>query len=128
MVVDTNALLIPGVFGVDIFDELERMGYIEIIIPAPVLRELDALRCRKGKTKRAAELGYRILLRYMSKGKVLIERDNADGGDTDSRILSIAKKRDAAVLTNDAELRRKLRQAGIATVYLRAKNRLETEY
>ncbi len=125
--VDTNALLVPGTFGVDIFDELQRMGYIEIIIPESVLMELDALRRRRGKTKRAAELGYRILSEYMSKRKVLIERDTA-GGDTDSRIINIAKRRDAAVLTNDSRLRRKLQHEGIVTVYLRAKNRLEADY
>ncbi len=127
MVVDTNALLVPGTFGVDIFDELQRMGYIEIIIPESVLRELDALRRRRGKTKRAAELGYRILSEYMSKRKVLIAQDTA-GGDTDNKIISMARKKDAAVLTNDAGLRRKLQREGIPAVYLRAKNRLESDY
>ena len=45
-------------------------------------------------------------------------------GNTDEMIAALALKRKAAVLTNDEELRTKLSQAGIATVYLRGKNRL----
>ncbi len=46
-------------------------------------------------------------------------------GGTDEMIAALALKRKAAVLTNDEELRTKLSQAGIATVYLRGRNRLE---
>ena len=45
--------------------------------------------------------------------------------DTDEMIVELALKRKAAVLTNDEELRTKLSHAGIATVYLRGRNRLE---
>ena len=40
-------------------------------------------------------------------------------------IAALTLKRKAAVLTNDEELRTKLSHAGIVTVYLRGRNRLE---
>ena len=59
VVVDTNAFFIPEVFGVDIFSELERLGYTEILVPAEVLSELERLRRKrglKGREKRALNL------------------------------------------------------------------------
>jgi rRNA-processing protein FCF1 len=141
VIVDTNALLIPGEFGVDIFDELERLGYLHIIVPRVVLNELDRLRKRpglKGKDKRAANVGYSLLQRYTHAAVPREERmpirsrisiEEAEGEkeeeDTDEIITALALKRKAAVLTNDEKLRTKLSQAGIATVYLRGGNRLE---
>ena len=143
VIVDTNALLIPGEFGVDIFEELARLGYVHIIVPRMVVTELDRLRQRprlKGKEKIAANVGYSLIHKYtdtsgqeqerMPAGctvSISIEEGEGEKGeeDTDEMIAALALKRRAAVLTNDEDLRTKLSQAGIATVYLRGRNRLE---
>jgi len=141
VIVDTNALLIPGEFGVDIFEELARLGYVHIIVPKMVLTELDRLRQRsglKGKEKIAANVGYSLIRKYtdtseqerMSTGCTISIEAGAgevEKGEehTDEMIVELARKRKAAVLTNDEELRTKLSQAGIVTVYLRGRNRLE---
>jgi len=132
--VDTNALLIPGTFGIDIYEELEDMGYLEIIIPESVMDELNALRnseSEKGRTKRAAQIGYQLVLQHLrltnGRSRVVIERKGGDTDgdrDTDSEIIRMAKMQDAAVLTSDAELRRRLHQEGLSTVFLRGRNRL----
>ena len=143
VIVDTNALLIPGEFGVDIFEELERLGYVHIIVPKMVLTELDRLRQGpglKGKEKIAANVGYSLIRKYTDTSEqerrslrctISIEAGAGEGEgekgeeDTDEMIAALALKRKAAVLTNDEELRTKLSRAGIATVYLRGRNRLE---
>ena len=134
VIVDTNALLIPGTFGIDIYEELEDMGYLEIIIPESVMEELNALRnseSEKGRTKRAAQIGYQLVLQHLQlangRSRVVIERKGGDTDrdrDTDSEIIRMAKMQDAAVLTSDAELRRRLHQEGLSTVFLRGRNRL----
>jgi hypothetical protein len=147
VIVDTNALLIPGIFGIDIFGELERLGYLHVIVPEAVLKELDQLRRRpaglKGKERVAANVGYSLLQNYTDTSgqeqkqeqdrgplrcTVTIEESRVREGelrDTDELIAALARKRKAAVLTNDEELRTKLSQAGIVTVYLRGRSRLE---
>jgi rRNA-processing protein FCF1 len=135
VIVDTNALLIPGEFGVDIFYELEKLGYTRIIVPKVVLNELDGLRQRpglKGKEKRAAKIGYSLVLKYVhaEPDRFTVTINEEEGGgerniDTDEWIVELALKKKAAVLTNDELLMRKLSKAGIATVYLRGKSRLE---
>ena len=139
IIVDTNALLIPEEFGVDIFAELERLGYTSIIVPRKVLHELAMLRGRtnlKGKERRAADVGYELLQNYVrdtkSKRKlsgctIMLEAgvEEEEGSDTDTAIIHLAARRGAAVLTNDEVLRRRLTDAGIVTVYLRGRTRLE---
>ena len=138
VIVDTNALLIPGEFGVDIFEELERLGYLHIIVPRMVLNELEQLKKRrglKGKERMAAKVGDSLVRKYTDTSEqerlptrctVSIEETEEEGmHDTDELIAALAMKRKAAVLTNDEELRSKLSQAGIVTVYLRGRNRLE---
>lgn len=140
VIVDTNALLIPGEFGVDIFAELERLGYTSIIVPRNVLNELEVLRGRaslKGKERRAAAVGYALLQDYVrdtNKSRrercgctILLEAEVEEEGesDTDTAIILLAARRGAAVLTNDEVLRRRLTDAGIVTVYLRGRTRLE---
>ena len=135
VLVDTNALFIPGEFGVDIFGELERLGYQHIIVLKAVMNELDRLRQElKGKDKRAANVGYSLLLRYLHAaeqeqmpGRCKVTLNEVDVGEmnTDDLILEVAVKRNAAVLTIDEPLKRKLTKAGIVTVYLRGKSRLE---
>ena len=134
VIVDTNALLIPGKFGVDIFEELGCLGYEHIIVPKEVLNELDGLRQRpglKGKDKRAAKIGYSLVLMYMDatkqepgRCKVTITEEGG-GRYADEIIADLALKKKAAVLTNDEPLKRKLSKAGIVTVYLRGNIRLE---
>lgn len=143
MIVDTNALLLPGEFGVDIFAELERLGYVHALIPRAVVRELERLSVSPGATgrdRRAAVLG-RSLLEQMihssdqtrSSFGLQVSIAAADegggageaGGDTDALIVALAVEQKAAVLTSDEELRKTLARAGIVTVYLRGGTRLE---
>ncbi|KYH40221.1 MAG: PilT domain protein [Candidatus Bathyarchaeota archaeon B63] len=65
-------------------------------------------------------------LRLAGKCRVIdVER----GGDEsyDDVIFRVAREMGAPVATNDAELRRRLRKAGIPTVYLRQRNRIVIE-
>jgi rRNA-processing protein FCF1 len=148
VIVDTNALLLPGEFGVDIFAELGRLGYVHALIPRAVLTELERLSVSAGATgreRRAAALGRSLLEQvirstdqtHASFGlQVSIVAPAEDGGgtgaggageagDTDALIVALAVRQKAAVLTNDEELRKTLARAGIVTVYLRGGTRLE---
>ncbi|HOV52552.1 MAG TPA: DNA-binding protein, partial [Methanothrix sp.] len=43
VILDTNALMVPEQFGVDIFSELERLGYVQWLVPSSVIGELRSL-------------------------------------------------------------------------------------
>lgn len=119
VILDTNALMAPEQFGVDIFSELQRLGYIECLVPRPVLRELRSLTTRadKGRDKVAARVG----LGLAEQCKII---DTAVDG-ADRAIEELAIQENAAVLTSDKALKKRLFSKGITVIYLRQGRYLE---
>jgi hypothetical protein len=99
VIVDTNALMVPAQFRVDIFSELQRLGYDEILVPKAVVNELERLSKVDSKTRIAAS----IALSLLDRCKIVDVNGNAD-----DVIVKLAKEEGAAVFTNDAGLRKRL--------------------
>lgn len=119
VIIDTNALMVPEQFGVDIFTELARLGYVRYIVPAQVMGELRSLAVKadKGKDKIAA----RVALGLTERCSVVGE----DNFDADQAIEELALKEGAAVFTNDKALKKRLFSKGITVIYLRQGQYLE---
>ena len=118
VIIDTNALMIPIQFNVDIFDELQRLGFDEFVVPKAVLVELDNLVEKlKGNDKIAAKVARSLANRCEVVDAI---------GFADNVILKLADEIGAAVLTNDINLKNQLCDKDITVVYLRQKNRLAT--
>jgi hypothetical protein len=117
VIIDTNGIMLPAQFGVDIFTELRRLGFDQFLLPAAVLHELDGLvrRCR-GKDKIAAKVAISL-----SERCDVIEGE----GFADDVIVRLAPAYDAAVLTNDIGLQQRLKEKEIPIVRLRQKNKLD---
>jgi rRNA-processing protein FCF1 len=117
VIIDTNGLMIPVQFGVDIFEELGRLGFDEYLVPEAVIFEIEKLiRREKGSDRTAAKIAKSMADRC--------KRIDARG-PADDVILELAGEMGAAVLTNDIGLKRRLTAKGITVVTLRQKNRLE---
>ena len=115
VIIDTNGLMIPGLFGLDIFSELERLGFDTCFVPRASVMELEKIYATgRGKDKAAARIALALLERC-----TIIEKN----GFVDDIIMDLADK-NTAVLTNDIELKKRLCSKGITTVYLREKTRL----
>ncbi|MDD2614013.1 MAG: DNA-binding protein [Methanosarcina sp.] len=118
VIIDTNGFMIPIQFGVDIFEELKRLGFDEFFVPEAVALEIEKLIKReRGLNKTAAKVA-----RSMMGG---CERIPDAMGPADDVILRLSKKMGAAVLTNDIGLKRRLAEEGIQTISLRQKNKLD---
>ena len=116
VIIDTNGLMIPGQFKVDIFKELERLGFDEFLVPEAVINELDMLTKRsKGANRTAAKVARSLA----NMCEVVDVR-----GVADDVIAELAVDLGAAVLTNDIELKKRLSNMNISVVYLRQKNLL----
>ena len=113
VIIDTNGFMIPVQFGVDIFEELKRLGFDEFFVPEAVVFEIEKLIKRERGSNRAAAKVARC------------ERITAATGPADDVILRLAKEMEAAVLTNDIGLKRRLAEEGIQTISLRQKNKLD---
>ncbi len=116
VIIDTNGMMIPGQFGVDIFSELERLGFGPCFVARASVRELENIFAKgKSRDKIAAKIALSLLERC-----TIIEKN----GYADDIIIDIAVDMDAAVLTNDIELKKRLCSKGVTNVYLREKTRL----
>lgn len=113
VILDTNALMVPEQFGVDIFSELQRLGFVECLVPSPVLRELELLTSRADK--RHDKIAARVGLGLAKRCKVVDTKTlNADRA-----IEELAALEKTAVFTNDKILKKRLFSKGITVIYLR---------
>jgi rRNA-processing protein FCF1 len=122
VILDTSSLLTPFEFSINIDHELEKLlGSFNTLIPSCVLKELRFLsQNSKGKTKRFASAALQLAEKY---GVIDCIDDDADDA-----IVNIAKKiPKAVVVTNDVELKRKLRSNNIPVISLRGKKRFVLE-
>lgn len=116
IILDTNALMVPAEFGVDIFSELARLGFDEWVAPSGVARELEGIASRgRGRARDAA----RVALALMDRCRTV-----ETAGNVDDSIVELAVKMKVAVFTNDAELKGRLREGGVKVVYLRQRSYL----
>lgn len=108
VVLDTNALIMPFQFKINLDDELQRIiGNPEIYVPSSVIHELERMG-RKDALKLAS--------RY---DKVDVDRKGDEG------VLEAAERLDAIVVTNDGELKDRARKKGIPVAFLRGRTHLE---
>ena len=121
IILDTNFLLIPLQFKVDIFSEFERICkfHYKLCILSESIRELEGIKeNQKGKSKLSAVFALKLV---KLKNIHVIETEK---GYVDSLILDNAKKEDI-VATQDAELRRSLAIKGVSVIHLRSRQFLE---
>jgi rRNA-processing protein FCF1 len=115
VLLDTNALLLPFQFRLNLEAELRRLlGDHVTLVPSPVLEEL------RGLTKSTKEA--RAALRLASSFRVLPLE-----GEADDAILENAPRLKAIVVTNDAVLLRRLKEAGVPRIFLRSRSHLVAE-
>jgi hypothetical protein len=116
VIIDTNGLMIPGQFGLDIFSELKRLGFDSCLVARASVMELEKIYSEgRGRDKTAAKIALSLLDRC-----TIIEKN----GFADDIITDMAMGMNAAVLTNDIELKKRLCSKGVTIVYLRGKTRL----
>ena len=111
VILDTNALLMPFQFGINLSTELKRLlGAFEIVVPSSVLDELKGL-----KPKNLAKAAEALSLRF----KVWSTEEKGD-----EAIVSLAKELKAVVVTNDKRLMEALRKLKLPVIHLRSRTHL----
>ena len=120
VIIDTNFLLVPFQFNVDIFSEISRIcdfNY-KLYIFDKTIEELEKIiETGKGKDKRAAKLGLQMVKKFkISKIKTSKLVDDA--------IVDLCKKEKVIVATQDIGLRRRIK-GKCKLIVLRKKSYLE---
>lgn len=110
---DTNFLMLPGKFGVDILSELLNLGYTEVFTLDLVIGELKRLFVGRGENSRNAKIG----LEFIRKGGVIILKTMER--QTDDEILRFAKTKQYIACTQDKGLINRIKRAGLRFITLR---------
>jgi len=124
VILDSNFLMAPFQFHVDVFEELEYLlqKKIDFIVPSAVKLELTTISSRGGEGAAEASLALQLASRCRVVDVTLQPNETVDDA-----ILKAAQKLTAVVATNDIELRKRLRDINVPVVYLRDKSKLEVE-
>ena len=124
VILDSNFLMAPFQFHVDVFEELEYLlqKKIDFIVPSAVKLELTTISSRGGEGAAEASLALQLASRCRVVDVTLQPNETVDDA-----ILKAAQNLTAVVATNDIELRKRLRDINVPVVYLRDKSKLEVE-
>ncbi|MCQ8893342.1 MAG: nucleotide-binding protein [Methanolinea sp.] len=116
---DSNALMIPSQFRVDVFTELGNIiGAYEPLILTEVLHELKGLSRGCGREGSAARFALDLASRC---------REVASGyseGSVDEKVLAYAREHRCMVVTNDRKLKDLLLSEGVPVITLMQRKRL----
>jgi rRNA-processing protein FCF1 len=116
VILDSSAILMFFEFSINWEKELDRLvGAYRLLVPTAVVNELQILaKHDMGQKKAAAAL--KLIARYQTIG------ENADSAD--ESLLKIAEKTQGIVVTNDRELRERLKERRIPVIFVRGKKKL----
>jgi len=142
ILLDTNFLMIPGQFLVDIFDGIAQAMHepYELIVLDKSLSELEKLATGNSMDARAARLALALVRAHEESSPTILQKivglapqgkqkrlkvvSVSGKGYVDDALLRIADD-DTLVATQDAALRRRLRERGIPCVVLVQKKHIK---
>jgi uncharacterized protein len=119
--IDTNFMLIPSNFKVDIFQEIDRLCDFKykIVILDKTIDELNKIiETQKGKHKTAASLALQLIQKKKIDKSLTIQKTSSKE-DVDNILISIAKKQKIIVATQDKDLKRHLKKEHTKIIDLR---------
>jgi len=112
IVLDTNFLMLPGQYGLDIISEIKRLCDFryELVVLKESLLELDSIiesSKSKGADKKAAKLAKTLVLQ-LKKGKDLKIASLNHSKYVDDLLVSLAREQ-AIIATADSELKKRIK-------------------
>jgi len=124
VILDSNFLMIPFQFNIDVFQEIEYLlqKKTDFIVPSAVKTELTTISARGGEGAAEASLALQLASRCR-----VVEVALEPNETVDDAIFKAAQKLGAVVATTDIELKQRLRSINVPVVYLREKSKLEVE-
>ncbi len=121
VVLDTNFLLVPFQFRIDILKELDFLVDVShhYVVSSRTVRELEAIGKAVGKNGMAARLALKML--EANRGKIKIIESPME---VDDWIVEYSKAERAIVCTNDSFLRKRLKEAGVKVAAMKSKTKV----
>ncbi|MCW8802170.1 MAG: hypothetical protein OQK81_02330 [Candidatus Bathyarchaeota archaeon] len=124
IIIDANFFFIPAQFRLDIFEELTKLlnKRFEPIILSSTKMELEGLVNSNPKIQNQALLA----LKFAEKCSFVSVEKRSDE-TYDDVIVRVSTEWKCPVATNDKEMKQRLKEKGVTTIFLRQKQRLAME-
>ncbi len=121
---DTNFLLVPYKYTIDIFEQMRYLieGKIIFVISKGILNELNSISKIKGKTGLSARFALKLIEK--NKENILII---PSAGKVDEWLYLYAKENNAIVGTEDLRLKSRLRREKIRMIVIKSKSIVDFE-
>lgn len=122
VLLDTNFLILPIRFGIDIRSELGRIleASFSLATTPAVLDELRRLK----KNVKTGELKHIEFALALAEGMEKIDDVIGTEEDVDDQLVRLSEREGLIVATTDAELRRRIRRQGRPVVFMRQRRYL----
>ncbi len=116
VILDSSAILMFFEFSLDWEKDLDCLiGAYDIVIPTAVVRELQIL-AKESRAQKKIAAALKLIGKYRT---IDVGFDSAD-----EALLKTAEKTQGIVVTNDGELRKRLKEYKIPVIFLRGKSKL----
>ena len=126
VVLDTNFIVMPAQFGMDIFTEtqntLERS--VNFVILTSVISEIETLAEKSSKTEKR---WFRIAMDFVERCQIIDYQPSKSSLTVDEQLLEYLSETGYILATNDRKLKYSARKMGISVLMLRGKKRLMIE-
>ncbi len=125
VIFDSNFFFVPPQFKLDVFEELANFlsqSFDSVLLSTTHEELLEIAEKGAPKTRRQASLALKLARKCLL---VQVEKNSEETND--DVIFRVAAKWGCPVATNDRELRKRLRSAGIPVIFLRQRSRLDLE-
>ncbi len=121
VILDTNFLMIPFQFKINILVELDYLleRSHHYVVSSKTMNELGVIAKRVGKHGSAARLALKMIESHKKQFEI-VENDLP----VDDWIYHYAKEKNAIVCTNDAGLRRRLRETKMKVISMKSKAKI----
>lgn len=121
VILDTNFLLVPFQFKIDVFSEIDYLLEVsyQLVVSSASVSELKRIAKKVGRNGMAARLAVKTL-DANSKKIEIIQSDEY----VDDWILDYALRTGAIVCTNDGKLRKRLIEGDVKVITLKGKSRI----
>ena len=121
ILLDTNALMMPMQFKIDLLDELRMLlGVFEPLVLSCVIGELAGLSHAKGRDGAAARHGL-----VLCEKCTIVESGELQSESVDAQMIEYAARNACMVVTNDRRIRNALLSRGISVISMRNQKKLE---
>jgi len=126
VVLDTNFIVMPAQFGMDIFTEtqntLERS--VNFVILTSVISEIETLAERASRTEKR---WFRIAMDFVERCQIIDYQPSKTDLTVDEQLLEYLSETGYILATNDRKLKYSARKMGISVLMLRGKKKLMLE-